>query len=169
MSDNTMPSPVDPTSPQPQAIAGGPPPSPSTSPIPAGAISATPMVMPPIALDPKSAKANTKPISTPGAKKPVLEPRDSFRELIETVVFVVVLVLMLKTFLAEAFVIPTGSMADTLLGYHHKAVCEKCGATNLLNASAEAEPQEFRAFVVVQYRCENCEYWNHRFKDPNAR
>src|SRR5262249_38961186 len=45
------------------------------------------------------------------------EPRDSLREIAETVVFVVVLVLMLKTFVAEAFVIPTGSMAETLYGY----------------------------------------------------
>src|SRR5437879_2457371 len=32
----------------------------------------------------------------------------NFREIAETVVFVVVLVLLLKTFVAEAFVIPTG-------------------------------------------------------------
>src|SRR5262249_4813982 len=52
-------------------------------------------------------------------KKPAApEMRDSFREVVETIVFVVVLVLLLKSFLAEAFVIPTGSMATTLLGYH---------------------------------------------------
>ena len=41
---------------------------------------------------------------------------DPTREVFETVVFVVVLVLMLKLFVAEAFVIPTGSMASTLWG-----------------------------------------------------
>ncbi len=144
--------------------------TPLPAPIPVSAVSATPMLLPPIPLDPTSAKPRPKPHSAFGAKKPVLESRDSFRELIETVVFVVVLVLMLKTFLAEAFVIPTGSMADTLLGYHHKAVCEKCGSTNLLNASSEAEPKEgFHAYVVVQYRCENCEHWNHRFREPAER
>src|SRR5271156_3648874 len=42
------------------------------------------------------------------------EQKDAFREIVETVVFVVVLVLLLKAFIAEAFVIPTGSMATTL-------------------------------------------------------
>ena len=55
------------------------------------------------------------------------ELKDNVRETIETIVFVVVLVLMLKTFLAEAFVIPTGSMATTLYGYHKDITCEKCG------------------------------------------
>ena len=75
----------------------------------------------------------------------------------ETVVFVVVLVLMLKTFLAEAFVIPTGSMADTLLGYHHKVTCEQCGYPNLVNASSEAEPQDGAQRVDVEScQCQNC-------------
>ena len=53
--------------------------------------------------------------------------KDSFREIVETVVFVIVLVLLLKTFVAEAFVIPTGSMAETLLGYQRWVTCSKCG------------------------------------------
>src|SRR5262249_28381709 len=52
---------------------------------------------------------------------------DPVREIIETVVFVIVLVLMLKTFVAEAFVIPTGSMAETLYGYQKLVTCPKCG------------------------------------------
>src|SRR5262249_41758071 len=67
------------------------------------------------------------------------EPKDSTRELVETIVFVVVLVLLLKTFLAEAFVIPTGSMADTLLGYHREFKCEQCGFRFLVDARDEAE------------------------------
>ncbi len=166
MSDESSPTPGDPAKAAlPTAIVNGPPTAAPS--VPTGAISTTPMQLPPIPLDPKELpRTGTKQHSTPGAKKPVLEPRDSFRELIETVVFVVVLVLMLKTFLAEAFVIPTGSMADTLLGYHHKVVCEKCGKTNLVNASSEAEPKDgFHVQVVVQYRCENCQAWNSRFKD----
>ena len=53
--------------------------------------------------------------------------KDGTREVIETIVFVVVLVLLLKTFLAEAFVIPTGSMAETLWGYQKLVSCPKCG------------------------------------------
>ncbi len=162
MSDETSPKPGEPMQ-NPSAITPTPGGATPAAPVPVGAVSATPMQLPPIPLDPNSARPATKPHPGTNVKKPAQEPRDSFRELIETIVFVVVLVLMLKTFLAEAFVIPTGSMAVTLLGYHHKAVCEKCGSTNLLNASSEAEPKEhFHLQVVVQYRCENCQAWNNR-------
>ncbi len=61
--------------------------------------------------------------------------RDSLRELVETIVFVVVLVLILKLFVVEAFVIPTGSMAETLLGYHKRVECEQCGYEFPVNSS----------------------------------
>ncbi len=66
------------------------------------------------------------------AKKPKPKPeehehKDSVREALETVVFVVFLVLLLMSFVAQAFVIPTGSMATTLLGVHRECTCDKCG------------------------------------------
>ncbi len=130
------------------------PPTPN-QPIPAGAVTAEPMNVPPIPLDP-SKKPTATP--TPVLPKQPTEVKDSFRELLETIVFVVVLVLMLKTFLAEAFVIPTGSMADTLLGYHFKVKCEQCGKENLVNASAEAETPN--APRVAKCLCENCGHIN---------
>src|ERR1019366_1259088 len=125
---------------------------------PPGAVSVGRRARAPFPLNPAAAKSAKTP-ATPAKKE---EPKDTFRELIETIVFVVVLVLMLKTFLAEAFVIPTGSMATTLLGYHYKVVCEKCGYTNLINASSEADPQDGRKVDVVNCRCENCRAWNRR-------
>ena len=119
---------------------------------PPGAISSQPMNVPPIPLNGPPSKPTPPPMP---AKKE--EPKDTVRELIETIVFVVVLVLMLRTFLAEAFVIPTGSMAETLLGYHYKLRCEKCGKPNLVNASNEVDPDEDRPRVeVVNGWCENC-------------
>src|SRR5690242_14310882 len=107
--------------------------SPALNPVPPGAVSAEPMAVAPIPLNPPPASKRAPTISNLPGKKD-MEPKDTFRELIETVVFVVVLVLMLKTFLAEAFVIPTGSMATTLLGYHYKVTCQQCGYPNLVNA-----------------------------------
>ncbi len=112
-------------------------------------------------------KPQTRPLTRPlpaadkktAATKPQ-EPKDSFREVVETIVFVVVLVLLLKTFLAEAFVIPTGSMATTLLGYHREVTCQKCGFPFLVNASKEADPQEERPQNIVSCTCPNCEYNN---------
>jgi signal peptidase I len=107
-------------------------------------------VLPPIPLNP-APKPSRQTLPVPEKKHH--EPKDSVRDLIETIVFVVVLVLMLKTFLAEAFVIPTGSMAVTLLGYHFKHNCEQCGRPNLVNASQEADAE---SAIVVSYECENC-------------
>jgi hypothetical protein len=87
------------------------------------------------------------------------QENDGVREIVETVVFVVVLVLLLKTFLVEAFVIPTGSMADTLLGYHRDFTCEKCGFKFIVNASSQAEPQNGQQPErIIGGECPNCGY-----------
>ena len=87
---------------------------------------------------------------------------DPTREVFETVVFVVVLVLMLKLFVAEAFVIPTGSMATTLLGDNVKVTCPECGHTFPVTAAVQegvrAEP--------TAATCQNC---GNQFRPSNAR
>ena len=98
------------------------------------------------------------PLKKPDAKS--TELKDSFREIIETIVFVVVLVLMLKTFLAEAFVIPTGSMATTLFGYHRDVICEQCGHPFEVNCSNEVEPQGRDAEDINSGHCPNCFFKN---------
>lgn len=103
------------------------------------------------------------PPATPA--KPTLPPpppgpkRDTLRELVETVVFVVVLVLMLKLFVLEAFVIPTGSMAETLYGYQKIVKCEQCGYEFPVNATDEADPQGGRPRQdITGYCCPNCRF-----------
>ena len=87
------------------------------------------------------------------------EPKDVFREVAETVVFVVVLVLLLKTFIAEAFVIPTGSMATTLWGYQKYVECPNCKFEFPVNCSSESDPQSDRPhFAVTKCECPNCRY-----------
>lgn len=120
-------------------------------------------------------KPATRPIKSGAsfAKPPEKKPAkpgvgdSGVRETVETVVFVVVLVLLLKTFLAEAFVIPTGSMATTLLGYHLEVTCDKCGKKYLVNASSEAEPSDGPPRPVLGSWCENCQAYNrHRTERP---
>jgi signal peptidase I len=79
---------------------------------------------------------------------------DPVREIIETVVFVIVLVLMLKTFVAEAFVIPTGSMAETLYGYQKLVTCKKCKYVFPVNCSYEVDGEQ-RGYVNG-CTCPNC-------------
>lgn len=112
----------------------------------------------------------TKPApeaATVGAKaKTPQPPRDSLREIAETIVFVVALVLMLKLFVVEAFVIPTGSMAETLLGYNINATCPQCAYTFPVNASNEVDPTDgFPARPVLKACCPNC---RHTFKMTDA-
>ncbi|MBI1918302.1 MAG: hypothetical protein HYS12_26725 [Planctomycetes bacterium] len=89
---------------------------------------------------------------------PNVRPSDSSgREVVETVVFVVVLVLLLKSFAAEAFVIPTGSMAETLYGYNKGVKCPSCGITFPINCSNEVDPQDDSKPVPVNgCTCPNC-------------
>ncbi|MDP7266743.1 MAG: S26 family signal peptidase, partial [Pirellulales bacterium] len=51
----------------------------------------------------------------------------SVRETVESVVIAFALAFLFRTFEAEAFVIPTGSMAPTLQGRHQDVDCPMCG------------------------------------------
>src|SRR5438093_11661427 len=95
--------------------------------------------------------------TAPPGKAPVVEAKDSLREVVETVVFVVVLVLLLKSFAAEAFVIPTGSMAETLYGYQKEVTCPSCKLTFPVNCSNEVDPSEGKDRQVINgCTCPNC-------------
>jgi signal peptidase I len=59
----------------------------------------------------------------------------AIRETIESVAIAFVLAFLFRTFEAEAFVIPTGSMAPTLMGRHKDLVCPKCGFEYQVGAS----------------------------------
>jgi signal peptidase I len=92
-----------------------------------------------------------------GASARENEPNSTVRELLETVAFVVVLVLLLKTFVAEAFVIPTGSMATTLLGYNKEVTCPQCGVSFPVNCSDEVENRQ-SGQPLTRCQCWNCRY-----------
>jgi len=87
-------------------------------------------------------------------------PTDGTREIVETIVFVVVLVLMLRCFVAEAFVIPTGSMAETLYGYQKMVTCPQCEFFFPVNCSAEVEAAQEggdpRLRATDRCICPNC-------------
>ena len=52
---------------------------------------------------------------------------DSLKDTFQSVVIALVLAFLFRAYVVEAFVIPTGSMAPTLLGAHVAARCEQCG------------------------------------------
>ncbi|MGC4002733.1 MAG: signal peptidase I [Pirellulales bacterium] len=76
---------------------------------------------------------------------------DSTRETIESIAVAFMLAFMFKTFLAEMFVIPTGSMAPTLQGRHYDLVCPECGEEYRCGFLEQSSVQK----VPV---CPNCRY-----------
>src|SRR5437763_6928272 len=69
---------------------------------------------------------------TPAPKPPVMPPKPvhqegSVKETIESILVAFILAFIFRAFVVEAFVIPTGSMAPTLLGAHMRFTCPDCG------------------------------------------
>lgn len=60
------------------------------------------------------------------------------RETVDALVVAFVLAFLIRTFQAEAFVIPTGSMAPTLMGRHKDVFCDQCGTRYKVNSSDDA-------------------------------
>lgn len=60
---------------------------------------------------------------------------DGARDGIEAIVIAFILAFLFRTFEAEAFVIPTGSMAPGLMGQHHDLYCDQCGYRYQVNTS----------------------------------
>jgi signal peptidase I len=70
-----------------------------------------------------------------------------------------VLAFLFRTFEAEAFVIPTGSMAPTLMGRHKDVVCPKCGYAYRVSASSEVDQEgNPRGEEVISGTCPMCRY-----------
>lgn len=86
--------------------------------------------------------------------------RSGGRESIESFV-VVFLAFLLWSLEAEGFVIPTGSMAPTLMGRHKEITCPECGYLYTVNADRESEPDRSGRGAsprIARGTCENCRY-----------
>jgi signal peptidase I len=59
------------------------------------------------------------------------------RETVESIIVAFILAFLFRAFVAEAFVIPTGSMAPTLMGAHKDLTCNQCGSQYQVGASLE--------------------------------
>ncbi len=81
----------------------------------------------------------------------------AIREVIESVVVAFVLAFLFRTFEAEAFVIPTGSMAPTLMGRHKDLVCPMCGYPFQVSASDEVDAYgRLKGQEVIAGTCPMC-------------
>ncbi len=112
-----------------------------------------------------------KPAPSASAASPSAPPKrgsmfsaKAIRETIESIAVAFILAFVFRTFEAEAFVIPTGSMAPTLLGQNKDLLCPKCGYHYQAGASSEDEQlAQQRGMIgggrdVVAVTCPLCRY-----------
>lgn len=90
------------------------------------------------------------------------ELNNGVRETIESIVVAFILAFLFRTFLAEAFVIPTGSMAPTLRGRHKEVTCDQCQFHFSIGASDELDSNSGR--LAPEHRIEKAICPNCRFK-----
>lgn len=79
------------------------------------------------------------------------------RETIESIIIAIVLALMFRAYEAEAFIIPTGSMAPSLQGQHMDLECQNCKLRYRSGASKENSETNPKKFVDSTY-CPICQY-----------
>src|SRR5262245_17948102 len=67
------------------------------------------------------------PVNRPASRPPLLPTRHAARVIVEFLVVLTIGILFARAFTAEAYIVPTGSMAPTLLGFHRDLLCPNCG------------------------------------------
>lgn len=104
--------------------------------------------------------------ATPNARPAARHGEESIKETFESIAIAFILAFVFRAFVVEAFVIPTGSMAPTLLGAHMRVHCEQCGfrfASDVPNRAGEQEtpgPLEHSTSFV----CPMCRFDNTLFE-----
>jgi len=86
---------------------------------------------------------------------------DGWRETVESIVLALILAFLFRTFEAQAYQIPTGSMGPTLYGRHKDLVCPQCGYRYQVGASVEVDPSTeipIRGSELIEGTCPLCRY-----------
>lgn len=91
--------------------------------------------------------------------QPREDSNEALKETFESIVIAFILAFVFRSYVVEAFVIPTGSMAPTLLGEHVKHTCSQCGyAFNMdidasdLSESVKVKDKATGREDVVEYK-----------------
>src|SRR4051812_23116565 len=103
------------------------------------------------------------PQSSAPAKVSADNSEANIKETIESIIVAFILAFIFRAFVVEAFVIPTGSMAPTLLGAHMRFRCPDCGYNFDVNYSPNSDSDDMiipdRAFGhAYSIICPNCAY-----------
>jgi signal peptidase I len=110
----------------------------------------------------ESRGAAEKEAKSTATKQGPLDDGTNIKETIESILVAFILAFIFRAFVVEAFVIPTGSMAPTLLGAHMRFRCPDCGYTFDVNYSSPSEDESedmntpATAFPATAIYCPNC-------------
>lgn len=99
------------------------------------------------------------PTATPVRRRK--EPAQSnVKETLEQILVAFILAFIFRCFIVEAYVIPTGSMAPTLLGAHMNFRCPDCGWRWTVNYSGDNGGETVPSLAAEAYpiRCPNCAF-----------
>jgi len=81
---------------------------------------------------------------------------ETIKETFESIVIAFILAFIFRAYVVEAFIIPTGSMAPTLLGEHAALRCAQCGYDFAVDQSSQ--PNRLTANRVQAAPCPMCKY-----------
>src|SRR2546421_4634553 len=90
------------------------------------------------------------------------QPEGNVKDTIESILVAFILAFIFRAFVVEAFVIPTGSMAPTLLGANMRFRCNDCGWRFTVNYGAQTVNGDVvirdTADIGYNVHCPNCGY-----------
>jgi signal peptidase I len=97
------------------------------------------------------------------APKPAESAIAGVKDTIESILIAFILAFIFRAFVVEAFVIPTGSMAPTLLGANMRYHCDDCGWDFTVNYSGQNSGDDViipssAGPVSYNIHCPNCGY-----------
>ena len=102
-------------------------------------------------------------VKTAATRSPARSSFSQVREAGESILFALILAFVFRGFVGQAFVIPTGSMAPTLLGSHMDHVCSSCGYGYAVSLD-RCRPGEMPGRV----KCPNCDWEDTPHGTPQA-
>lgn len=104
---------------------------------------------------------NSQPESTapkPAKREPQPATDETVKETIESIIIAFILAFVFRAFIVEPFIIPTGSMAPTMLGAHLQKDCPSCGYKFDVGVDASIAPEGGTLGEVRSADCPMCNY-----------
>ncbi len=102
----------------------------------------------------KAATPQTAPAASAHA------PREGVKDTVESIIVAFIMAFVFRAFVVEAFVIPTGSMAPTLLGKHGTLTCSDCGYEFDYGLTDQSQSRQGTVDAGDEAICPNCRHAN---------